>query len=130
MNEKKARIPKAGIESTEAIDKTILASLRELQEEGESDIVEEIGGLFIKYAPDKISAIEKAAEKNDSKALMVAAHSLKSSSAYIGALRLSALSKELEEMGRSGQIDDAASKAKELRAEYERAKASLEKEMK
>jgi HPt (histidine-containing phosphotransfer) domain-containing protein len=76
--------PKAGIESTEAIDNTILASIRELQGEGELIIVEEIGGLFIKYVPDKILAIEKAAEKNDIKALMVAAHSLKSSSAILG----------------------------------------------
>jgi len=129
MNKKKARISETKIESTEAIDSTILASLRELQEEGESDIVDEIGGLFVKYAPDKIFAIEKAAEKKDSKALMIAAHSLKSSSAYIGAMRLSALSKELEEMGRSGQMDRALDKAKELRAEYERARASLEKEM-
>ena len=130
MNEKKARMPQERIEPIEAIDSSILASLRELQGEGEPDIVKEIGGLFIKYSPDKISAIEKAAEEEDSKALLVAAHSLKSSSAYIGAMRLSAICKELEEMGRTGNLEQATDKAKELKAEYERVRTSLEKEMK
>ena len=46
-----------------------------------------------------------AAEKRDPKALQLAAHSLKSSSAYIGAMRLSALAKELEMTGRSSTLD-------------------------
>ena len=130
MNEKKTRMPEERIESIEAIDSSILASLRELQVAGESDIVKEIGGLFIKHSPDTMSTIEKAAEEKDSKALLVAAHSLKSSSAYIGAMRLSAISGELEEMGRTGNLEQATDTAKELKAEYERVRISLEKEMK
>ncbi|MDD1758869.1 MAG: hypothetical protein LUQ22_09090 [Methanotrichaceae archaeon] len=49
MNEKKARIPEAVIESTKAIDDTIL--VRELQREGESDMVEEISAYLSKFAP-------------------------------------------------------------------------------
>ncbi len=121
-----------GVESfSEVIDQSVLASLKELQEEGEPDIVEEVGGLFLKHAPEKITAIEKAAAQKDAKALQVSAHSLKSSSAYVGAMRLSAMSKDLEMIGRSGTVDGAAvEKVEDLKAEYERVKAALDEEIK
>lgn len=70
-------------------------------------IVAEAGGLFIKYSHEKVKAILEAAGKDDAKGLQIAAHSLKSGSAYIGAMRLSALAKELEMMGRSGALEGA-----------------------
>lgn len=115
---------------SEAIDQSVLANLKELQEEGEPDIVEEVGSLFLKHAPEKIAAIEKAAAKKDAKALQVSAHSLKSSSAYVGAMGLSGLSKDLEMMGRSGSVEGAEGKIEALTAEYERVKVALEKEIK
>lgn len=114
----------------EGIDQSVLASLKELQEEGEPDIVEEVGGLFLNHAPGKIAAIEKAAAQKDAKALQVSAHSLKSSSAYVGAMRLSAIAKDLEMIGRSGAVDGAAEKVERLKAEYLRVKTALENEMK
>ncbi len=113
----------------EAIDQSVLANLRELQDEGEPDIIEEVGGLFLKHAPQKIAAIEKAAAEKDAKALQVSAHSLKSSSAYVGAMGLSAISKDLEMLGRSGSVGDVKSKVEALTAEYSRVKAALEKEI-
>ncbi len=114
----------------EALDQSVLSSLRELQEEGEPDILEEVGGLFLKHAPDKLSAIEKAAADRDAKGLQTAAHSLKSSSAYVGAMKLSAMSKELEMMGRSGSLEGSLEKSKSLKAEFQRVKTALESEMK
>jgi HPt (histidine-containing phosphotransfer) domain-containing protein len=113
----------------EAIDRSVLAGLRELQVQGDPDIIAEVGGLFIKHSPNKISAILQAAESGDAKGLQIAAHSLKSSSAYIGAMRLSALSKELEQMGRSNAMNDVTDKAKMLEAEYIRVITSLKREI-
>jgi len=119
-----------GDEFCAAIDRSVLANLRELQEEGEPDIVAEVGGLFVKHAPEKISAIVQAVEKGNAKGLQIAAHSLKSSSAYVGAMHLSAMSKELEQMGRSGTMEGVKDKTEKLRAEYERVMAALETEIK
>ncbi len=113
----------------EVLDQSVLASLRELQEEGEPDILEEVGGLFLKHAPEKISAIEKAVAEGNAKGLQVAAHSLKSSSAYVGAMLLSAMSKDLEMMGRSGSLEGSSEKAESLKAEFLRVKAALESEI-
>ena len=73
------------------LDQSVLASLRQLQDDGDPDIVAEVGGLFIKHSPDKVKAILEATEKSDASPLQLAAHSLKSSSAYIDAMHLSAL---------------------------------------
>lgn len=113
----------------ELLDKSVLASLRELQEEGEPDIVAEVGDLFLKHAPLKIAAIKKAASEGNAKALEMAAHSLKSSSSYIGAMKLSAISKELEFMGRSGALEGSVEKAAIIEAEFERVKAAIEAEI-
>jgi len=51
-------------------------------------------------------------EKSDAKALQLAAHSLKSSSAYVGDMHLSALAKELEMTGRSGTLEGALERAR------------------
>ncbi|MCX6669108.1 MAG: Hpt domain-containing protein [Methanothrix sp.] len=118
-----------GDDSCEAIDHSVLASLRELQEEGEPDIIAEVSGLFIKHAPEKISAIVQAVERGDAKGLQMAAHSLKSSSAYVGAMHLSAMSKELEQMGRTGVIEGVKDKAEMLKEEYVRVLAALDAEI-
>jgi HPt (histidine-containing phosphotransfer) domain-containing protein len=113
----------------QTLDLDVLASLRELQETGEPDIVIEIGGLFLEHTPQKLSVIHDAAERVDARGMQMAAHSLKSSSAYVGAMRLSSLCKELEEMGRSGNMEGAAEKVRDLTAEFLRAKAVLEAAM-
>jgi HPt (histidine-containing phosphotransfer) domain-containing protein len=115
--------------SNEVLDRSVLASLRELQEDGEPDIVAEVGGLFIEHAPRKIAAIKKAASEGNAKALEVAAHSLKSSSSYVGALKLSAFSKELEFMGRNSVLEGSIEKAALVESEFERVKAALEAEI-
>jgi len=60
----------------------------------------------------------QSVEKGDAKGLQIAAHSLKSSSAYIGAMRLSALAKDLEMMGRSNSLNGAPELAKMLKDEF------------
>ena len=107
------------------LDQSVLASLRELQDEGDPDIVAEVGGLFLKHSQDKVKAILEAAENGDAKGLQMAAHSLKSSSAYVGAMRLSALARELEMMGRSAALEGARERAQELQVEFDLAVKAL-----
>jgi HPt (histidine-containing phosphotransfer) domain-containing protein len=114
----------------DVIDRSALASLRELQDEGDPDIIAEVGGLFIEHSPEKVNAIMQSVERGDAKGLLVAAHSLKSSSAYIGAMRLSALAKELELMGRSNSLEGAKEKAQKLKEEFDQAVAAIDEEIK
>ena len=112
-----------------ALDRSVLASLRELQDDGDPDIIAEVGGLFLEHSPQKIAAILKAVENGDAKGLQTAAHSLKSSSAYVGAMRLSELSRELEMKGRSQVMDGAEEKAERLNREYKQVMMELDAEI-
>ena len=112
-----------------ALDRSVLASLRELQDTGDPDIVAEVGGLFLEHSPQKVAAILQAVESRDANGLKTAAHSLKSSSAYVGAMRLSEMSRELEMMGRSQALEGAAEKAERLNREYKRVMMELEAEI-
>jgi len=112
-----------------ALDRSVLASLRELQDDGDPDIVAEVGGLFLEHSPQKIAAILQAVENGDAKGLQTAAHSLKSSSAYVGAMRLSELSRELEMMGRSQVMDGAEEMAERLNREYKQVMMELDAEI-
>jgi HPt (histidine-containing phosphotransfer) domain-containing protein len=112
-----------------ALDRSVLASLRELQDDGDPDIVAEVGGLFLEHSPQKIAAILQAVENGDAKGLQTAAHSLKSRSAYVGAMRLSELSRELEMMGRSQVMDGAEEKAEKLNREYKQVMMELDAEI-
>ena len=111
------------------IDGDVLAKLRQLQESDEPDIVTEVCELYVKHAPEKISAIEKAAENGDAKGLQIAAHSLKSSSSYVGAMKLAEICRELEQMGRSGLMDNAKDKTKSAKVEYFRVISALQFEI-
>ena len=118
-----------GEDFCEAIDRSVLASLRELQEEGDPDIIAEVGGLFMKHSPDKVDAIMQSVQSRDAKGLQTAAHSLKSSSAYVGAMRLSAMAREMEMMGRSNSLDGAGELAQRLKAEFIQVMTALDAEI-
>ncbi|MFZ3147407.1 MAG: Hpt domain-containing protein [Methanothrix sp.] len=113
----------------DVIDRSVLASLRELQDEGDPDIIAEVGGLFIKHSPEKVKAIMQSVESGDAKGLHIAAHSLKSSSAYVGAMHLSAMAKELELMGRSNSLEGSRELAQRLKTEFMLVMAALEVEI-
>ena len=115
---------------SDALDRSVLASLRELQDDGDPVIVAVVGGLFLEHSPQKIAAILQAVENGDAKGLQTAAHSLKSSSAYVGAMRLSELSRELEMMGRSQIMDRAEEMAERLNREHKQVMMELDAEIK
>ena len=61
----------------------------------------------------------------DSELLRRAAHSLKSSSANVGARQLAALFKEFELLGKENRLDEARAQFDALRAEYARAQEGI-----
>ena len=107
------------------LDHKTLNAIRALQRDGAPSILNKVVGLYLGSAPELIRQMNAAAERNDAPALQKAAHSLKSSSANVGALHLSALCKELETMGRANSTDGAAQKAKAVETEFKRVEQAL-----
>ena len=64
--------------------------------------------------------IHEAVGTGDPQTLSKAAHSLKSSSANVGAIKLASLCKELETLGRANTIDNAQDIVNQMDSEYKR----------
>ncbi len=114
--------------NNEVLDQKVLNSLRKIAGARANTILAEIIGQYLQDAPKKLQAIREALAVSDPEALRQAAHSLKSSSANLGAMTLSNLCKRLENLGRSGTTTEGAGQFVQLEAEYEKVKTALQLE--
>ena len=112
-----------------SIDQSVLEGLRELQEEGEPDILKELIELFLADVPPQLKALREAEEREDAQSVERIAHTLKESSSHRGAIRMAAICAELEEIGRSGDLAPAPALISRLEAELGRAHTVLEREL-
>ena len=81
--------------------------------------------IYLEDSPKLIGQIQSALEKRDCQALVAPAHTLKSSSANLGAMALSDLAKTIERSARSGDIDTPLDTGAGIAAEFERVRAAL-----
>jgi signal transduction histidine kinase/CheY-like chemotaxis protein/HPt (histidine-containing phosphotransfer) domain-containing protein len=112
------------------IDAKILESFRKMINENADEILTEMIGYYLEDAPKLVNAIAQAITQGNVAQLRQAAHTLKSSSATLGATTLAYLCKELELMSRTGQTEGGLDKVPQLEAEYERVKLALQLECK
>jgi HPt (histidine-containing phosphotransfer) domain-containing protein len=90
------------------------------------DFMAELITTYFDDSPRLLAAMQGAFSAGNAEDLRRAAHSLKSSSANFGALRLSKKCKELEDIGKAGVLEGAAEQIGQIVAEYEKARAALE----
>jgi HPt (histidine-containing phosphotransfer) domain-containing protein len=81
---------------TVSIDENALKAIKALQRPGKPDLLDRIVGLFKTESPKILSSMVEGIDSMDMEVVRVAAHTLKSSSAYVGALDLSERCKQLE----------------------------------
>jgi signal transduction histidine kinase/CheY-like chemotaxis protein len=85
-----------------------------------------IVNVFLEDAPNLLAQLERAALAPDFSALREASHSLKSSSANLGAMALSAAAKRIELGARMETLDRPAVAVAILTDEFEKARAALQ----
>ena len=81
--------------------------------------------MFFEDAPLHIQRLQAALAANDLQGLIAPAHTLKSSSANLGAQALSAVAKRIEHGARSNSLEKPAVAVMMLENEFRRAKAAL-----
>jgi signal transduction histidine kinase/CheY-like chemotaxis protein/HPt (histidine-containing phosphotransfer) domain-containing protein len=96
------------------------------------DLLDTMGGefgdlvrVYLEDAPERVRELASAAATGDASAQIAPAHTLKSSSANIGATALSELARGIEHAARAGIATGPAELAAGLRAEYERVAEEL-----
>jgi len=107
-----------------------LQALREMFGEDVADsVLVEVLDSYLEDAPKQLQALRAAGETGNTAALGMVAHTLKSTSATLGAIALSHLCNDLEAMVRAGDTTEAlALKVQQLLVEYEQVEIALQAE--
>jgi CheY-like chemotaxis protein/HPt (histidine-containing phosphotransfer) domain-containing protein len=100
------------------IEKRILDDLRSQQRVGAPNILDKLINLYFNDSPNHIDNMRKAVVTGDAVELSTAAHSFKSSSANLGALKLTELCQQMETLGRERVLAGAEELLVEIEAEH------------
>ncbi len=114
-------------EDAQVLDPTPLDQLAELGGAENLGLVGQVISIFIETAYPFGGEIRTAADQADAKSLAFAAHRLKSSCIEVGAMRLAKLCGELEEKGRTQDLEHVKAIAIELEEELELVREHLER---
>ncbi|MFZ1548046.1 MAG: response regulator [Candidatus Nitrotoga sp.] len=104
-----------------AINVKFMDQLRELDPSGGLGLARQIMQVYLDSTGNTVCQVEQAIATGNSEALCRAVHSLKSSSANVGAETLSGLFRQLEGLGREGKLDEASAIFGVARLEYDQA---------
>ena len=100
------------------VDLNILRNLEKLQIEGEASIVKNIIDAYLKGSQALVDGLRQMHTANDFKSLQQSAHSLKSSSANVGAMHLSTMSKDLEMNCKNNMLDNISHLVASIETEF------------
>ena len=87
------------------IDFSVLETIRSLRREGRPDPLQHILTLFAGHSKQLVGRIDDALARGDAVMVRETAHSLKSSSGNVGAVKLYSLCREMEMAGKEGNIE-------------------------
>ena len=108
------------------VNLTVLENFLAAIGENTPQMVHEVITLFLETAPVLLRDIREAIEQEDSARLTQAAHTLKSSSAQLGAMTFSELCKTLEKTARHGSMEGTHHYLPRVEVEFARVRAVLE----
>jgi HPt (histidine-containing phosphotransfer) domain-containing protein len=106
------------------LDDAVLAELRE-SVGGDDEFVAELVGTYLAEGETHLSEMIGALAGGDPAAIVRPAHSLKSSSAALGAARLSTICREIEHAGREGRFDGLPASLEVAQAAWEATVAEM-----
>ncbi len=128
-----SRVNQIAIDDTESstvIDYRAIQTIKDLQMEGQPNILSKLLNAYISGTQSNISKLKDIPKESKLKDLQFFAHTIKSSSASVGAMHLSKLCKELEIACINKTMDDADHYIMAIESEFMKVKSVLEKEIK
>jgi HPt (histidine-containing phosphotransfer) domain-containing protein len=93
---------------------------------GDQEFLAELIDTYVADAPVQVGSLRLALAAGDIEALVRPAHTLKSSSASLGALGLADQCRQLELAAKAGSLDGAGDSIEEIAGELERVLGALE----
>ncbi|MCB0162669.1 MAG: response regulator [Anaerolineae bacterium] len=123
-SEQAASMEQATAANQQLLDQAALDQLRDLVG-GDEAVLTELIDSFLTETPSLLDRLRQALTAGDAAELRIAAHTLKSTTRDFGALDLSALALEVEQIGKAGHLDGAAERVAQIEAGYEPVRAAL-----
>ena len=121
--------PKASVlpdQESSPLDNTVIERLLAMSSQSGGDsVLKLVLSTYLAESTEVISQLHRALSSGDTRSLVEGAHSLKSSSANVGAMRLSALCREIELIGKV-DTESVAGHVHRLDEEFAVARAALE----
>lgn len=117
--------PPPAADEASPLDAQALARLRELDPDGRSGVVTRVMRAFEASMVRQMAQLIEARDAGDTAAIGHLAHTLKSSSASLGALALSAQCAEVEQKVRAGETADLALQLEQLLLQAQGALAAV-----
>jgi HPt (histidine-containing phosphotransfer) domain-containing protein len=108
-----------------SIDLEAIQNLRDLNPGDGGEFLREIVGIYIEDTPKRIADLKAALAAGDVATFTRAAHTIKGSSANVGAQVLKGISERLESMSRKEGLANAAPMIADCEAEFARVAAAL-----
>lgn len=109
------------------IDPLAIENLRALNPGDNDEFLREIAGIFLEDTPQRIAELEQSLAAADIAKFTRAAHSIKGSSANLGAMALRTTAEKLEHHARTQGLEGVTSLLAEIKTEFARAHAELTK---
>jgi HPt (histidine-containing phosphotransfer) domain-containing protein len=107
------------------LDPLAIENLRALNPGDNDEFLREIAGIFLEDTPLRIAELDQSAAANDTPKFTRAAHSIKGSSANIGATALRAVAEKLEHQSRTQGLNGVAPLVEQLKLEFSRTDGAL-----
>lgn len=107
------------------IDQQSIENLRELNPGDNDEFLREILGIYLEDTPNRIAELEQSLAAGDTARFTRAAHSVKGSSANVGAMVVRAVAEKLEQQSHKDGLGNVAGLVSELKAEFARAETEL-----
>lgn len=109
------------------IDPQAIENLRALNPGDHDEFLREITGIFLEDTPQRIAELDQSLKAGDVAKFTRAAHSIKGSSANLGALGLRSVAEKLEHQSRTNGLAAVAALVDAVKTEFARAQAELNK---
>ena len=106
------------------IDEVVIVALKESLG-GDDALIQQLIDLYVTDSPKQFADASAALLQGDQASLARAAHSLKSTSASMGAATVSALARDLEQQAKQGDLASSAAVLARLKPELDGAIAAL-----
>lgn len=111
------------------VDQKAWKSITSLQRPGKEDALAKILSLYLLDSQDLVNRLREGMRAGDAQAVNQAAHSLKSRSSVLGAITLSKLCRQFEEISRQGQLAEVEPLLGQLDAAFDHASQIFQAEL-